>query len=71
MVDSNGCANNDTIYITVINLDTTEISVSICEGEAFTWQGAEYTTTGTYFAEYTTINGCDSIYKLNLVVNRI
>ena len=41
----------------------------MCDGETYTWQGNDYTEAGTYVAEYTTINGCDSIYTLNLVVN--
>jgi uncharacterized repeat protein (TIGR03803 family) len=42
---------------------------TICTGETYTWQGNNYTTAGTYIANYNTINGCDSIYELNLIVN--
>ena len=35
------------------------------------WQGNYYSVAGTYTAAYTTINGCDSIYTLNLTVNQV
>ena len=44
---------------------------SICEGQSFHWQGNDYSTAGTYYANYTTINGCDSNYTLNLTVNPV
>ena len=44
---------------------------SICNGASYTWQGNNYTTAGTYTANYATIHGCDSIYTLNLTVNPV
>jgi hypothetical protein len=44
---------------------------SICEGNTYSWQGAEYTETGTYTAKYTSVTGCDSMYTLNLTVNQV
>jgi hypothetical protein len=38
----------------------------ICEGENFSWHGAEYNTAGEYRKTYQSINGCDSIYVLVL-----
>ncbi len=43
----------------------------ICEGETYVWQGSDYNTAGTYIAEYTSFNGCDSIYQLELTVNLV
>ncbi|HPS84474.1 MAG TPA: T9SS type A sorting domain-containing protein, partial [Bacteroidales bacterium] len=42
---------------------------SMCNGDSYTWHGNTYNTAGTYTAAYTTVNGCDSIYTLNLTVN--
>ncbi len=40
----------------------------MCDGETYNWQGTDYTTSGTYNANLTTTNGCDSIYELELTV---
>ena len=37
--------------------------------DEYTWQGNNYTSTGTYFDTLTTIHGCDSIILLNLTIN--
>lgn len=42
---------------------------SICVGDNYTWQDSSYSTTGNYHKNYTTKNGCDSTYLLNLTVN--
>jgi uncharacterized repeat protein (TIGR03803 family) len=70
-VTVNGC---DSIYI--LNLAVNPVysfseDHSICEGEAYNWQGTDYTTSGIYTASYSTVNGCDSIYILNLIVNPV
>jgi hypothetical protein len=44
---------------------------SICNGETYNWHGVDYTTANTYTANYTSINGCDSVYTLNLTVNSV
>ncbi|HBG70525.1 MAG: hypothetical protein A2W93_03660 [Bacteroidetes bacterium GWF2_43_63] len=64
-----GC---DSTYI--LNLSVNPVfsyveNYSICEGQSYTWHGTTYSTAGTYTAAYTTVNGCDSIYTLNLSVN--
>lgn len=38
----------------------------LSEDETYTWHGADYDTPGTYYANYETEFGCDSIYKLVL-----
>jgi hypothetical protein len=44
-------------------------NASIYDYEApYLWQGGSYSSTGTYFANYQTSEGCDSIYHLNLIV---
>lgn len=44
-------------------------SASICSGDSILWQGEFYDTKGTYFANYLSITGGDSIYKLDLIIN--
>lgn len=43
-------------------------SVDICEGEAFSWQGEDFSVAGTYFKHYTSIAGCDSVFELQLQI---
>lgn len=40
----------------------------ICEGDEYLFQGTYYNIQGTYTDTFSTQNGCDSIYKLNLTV---
>ncbi len=40
----------------------------ICSGESYAWHGNLYAVAGTYFTAYTTLHGCDSIYRLKLSV---
>ena len=66
-----GCDSIYTLHLTINpNYAITE-NHSICEGETYHWQGVDYTTANTYTASYTSINGCDSIYTLNLTVNPV
>ncbi len=64
-----GC---DSIIITdlvvnpVYNISQTS---SICQGDSLLWEGDYYKTTGNYSIQYSTINGCDSIRNLELIVN--
>lgn len=41
---------------------------TICNGEVYEWHRMEFAATGKYFDKYLTIEGCDSIYELNLTV---
>ena len=42
----------------------------ICQGETFRFAGKELSTTGNYFDTLHTVDGCDSVIHLRLVVNR-
>ena len=44
-------------------------SDTICNGDSIIWQGDYYDTEGTYFDNYLSFTGRDSIYELNLTVN--
>ncbi|MDD2636288.1 MAG: T9SS type A sorting domain-containing protein [Bacteroidales bacterium] len=41
----------------------------ICNTDSLLWQGDYYLSEGTYYANYQTVNDCDSVYELNLTVN--
>lgn len=41
----------------------------ICDGDSILWQDTYYKIPGSYAENYSTDNGCDSIYKLELIVH--
>jgi hypothetical protein len=45
-----------------------EKNVTICEGEVCNFFGRELTKSGTYYENYISSHGCDSVYQLNLTV---
>jgi hypothetical protein len=67
----NGCDSIYTLNLTVTPAYAFTEDHSICEGETYTWHGTDYMDAGTYLAPYSTINGCDSIYTLNLKVHPV
>ena len=46
-----------------------EENVSICKNDTYNFRGQILDKAGTYYDRYETIDGCDSIYKVNLSVN--
>jgi hypothetical protein len=67
----NGC---DSVYILNLTVNPVYEFVSnaeICEGDTYQWQGGNYTVGGTYTETYQTVDGCDSVYILNLIVNPV
>ncbi len=47
------------------------ITAEICQGEIFTQYGFSESETGIYTHQSLSINGCDSLFTLNLIVNPI
>lgn len=68
---ANGCDSTVTTTLFVESVLTSNQSVTICEGDAYNFNGTDYTTTGTYTADLTAVGGCDSIATLFLTVNPI
>ncbi|MBQ0082684.1 MAG: hypothetical protein KBT41_05325, partial [bacterium] len=48
----------------------TVIDTTICANTVLIFNGTRITTSGTYYENYTTIYGCDSIRELNVTVNQ-
>ncbi|MEI7597237.1 MAG: T9SS type A sorting domain-containing protein, partial [Bacteroidota bacterium] len=69
--DINGCDSIYTLNLTVNQPFHSIINAQICANSSYNWRGNTYTTTNTYNVSFTDINGCDSIYTLNLTVNNI
>ncbi|MEI6061660.1 MAG: T9SS type A sorting domain-containing protein, partial [Bacteroidota bacterium] len=66
-----GCDSIYTLNLSVNPVYAYSENHSICNGASYNWHGTTYTSAGTYTASYTTLNGCDSIYTLNLSVNPV
>lgn len=65
-VTSQGCPYTHTLNLTLNqSYDSTDVLV---ECPPFVWpvNGVSYTTEGVYTQDYTTVNGCDSSFTLNL-----
>jgi len=62
-----GCDSIVTLYLTVYDTYTTEISETHCE--EFDWNGQTYMETGIYEYHGQSIHGCDSLAILNLTIN--
>jgi hypothetical protein len=69
--DWSGASVSNVIQIVINPVYSFTESHSICQGETYTWQGSDYTEANTYTASFLSVNGCDSIYTLNLTVNTI
>lgn len=69
VTDSSGCIDRDTITITVNPTYDTLLTATICQGESYDFDGEPRTSTGVYTHYGQTINGCDSIVTLTLIVN--
>ncbi len=67
--NSYGCSNTTTSTVTVNPSFAINDNETFCNGSQYLWHGTNYTSAGNYTANYTTINGCDSIYTLHLTTN--
>jgi gliding motility-associated-like protein len=72
LTSSSGCDSIPTLNLVVKPVVTSTTNVSICINQTpYTWNGQNYTATGTYTKTLTSAAGCDSIATLNLVVKPV
>ncbi len=67
----NGCDSSYTLHLSVNPVYAFTENHTVCENEIYSWHGTDYSTEGTYTANYSTVNGCDSSYTLHLSVNPV
>lgn len=67
--DPGECAVEKNIIIFVYPIYETITNNEICDGDIYYWRGNGYNTAGIYSDSLQTINGCDSVFVLNLTVN--
>ncbi len=63
-----GCDSIVNFQLTVYPVYEFTQNVEICQGETYFIGGAFQNSTGIYYDNYTTMNGCDSIWITNLLV---
>ncbi|MEP7377125.1 MAG: gliding motility-associated C-terminal domain-containing protein, partial [Chitinophagaceae bacterium] len=72
LVSVNGCDSIATLHLIVNPVVTGEETITVCEtGLPYTWNNQSITAAGDYTATLISVNGCDSIATLHLIVNPI
>lgn len=72
LTSSGGCDSIATLNLAVNQPTSSQNSVTVCSNQApYTWNGQSLTSTGTYNATLTGVNGCDSVASLNLTINPV
>lgn len=66
---ANGCDSTVLLDLKVSNIVFNDINAELCQGAGFELNGAIYFETGFYADTIETATGCDSIIRLDLVVN--
>lgn len=61
------CTDTDSIYISWHPVDTTYLTITLCEGNEF----MGYSSTGNHTITKTSMYGCDSIIILDLTINSV
>jgi len=69
--DANGCSNIATKTVSVNPTYNIPLTHSMCEGESYNFYGQNITAAGTYTHTLQTINGCDSVLTLTLMVKAL
>jgi gliding motility-associated-like protein len=64
-----GCDSTITLDVVINNRASSSIDVSRCTGQTYDFYGQQLTNSGTYSHTLHTINGCDSIVTLRLLVS--
>jgi gliding motility-associated-like protein len=66
--NSEGCDSTIVLDLVVNPIINTEEFAQICAGQTYTWQGSALSVAGIYEQILTSVNGCDSILRLQLEV---
>ena len=65
------CDSIQVLQLTVHPTFKETLQTAICPGELYYWRGNNYSKEGIYYDSLQTINGCDSIYELQLTFNPV
>ncbi len=65
---AHGCDSIVTLNLVVLSSYVFADTITIQEGDSYLWRGDTYEEAGVYSDSLLTINGCDSVYTLTLIV---
>jgi gliding motility-associated-like protein len=65
------CPTTDQVNVTVYPQFTTNLNVSICDGDTYFFNGQNISTAGTFQSSLQSVNGCDSLVNLTVSVNPV
>ncbi len=68
MTSTNGCDSILTVNVSILPIDSVQVTQSICEGNSLLFNGQPLTTAGIYTETFTSVWGCDSVVELTLNV---
>ena len=66
VTDVSGCTSESSITIDIQESIETTLQTTLCSGESVIVNGTEYLTVGTYFQEFTSQAGCDSLVIIEI-----
>ncbi|MCB0667015.1 MAG: gliding motility-associated C-terminal domain-containing protein, partial [Saprospiraceae bacterium] len=68
---TNGCDSIVTLELIVNPVEATTLDIEICDGETYDFDGEILSESGQYIHTLSTVNGCDSVVTLNLLVHPV
>ena len=70
LLTANGCDSLATLNLTITSASFSYTDIAICENQLpFTWNNLTFNSAGSQTDSLLTVNGCDSLATLNLLVN--
>lgn len=69
--DAAGCDSTTVFVLNIKTADTTAQHVTICNGEAYPFNGVQLSNSGTYYDTLSNVYGCDSLIYLQLSVDAL
>ena len=68
LVNANGCDSIATLVLHIKSPTSSTITASICQGDSYSFNENNYSSTGIYYYHTSNAAGCDSTVALNLTV---
>lgn len=65
-----GCSATDQVDVTILPAYQTTIQDTLCDGGPFIYNGQSYSQTGIYVDSSQTVDGCDSVTTIQLVISQ-